>query len=108
MNDESFLQETNNGIWPHLYTSLHTFLNLHDSRFALKVSHFYLKVHPDLNVFRAHEKVTAPFKPVHICLMKSVDPVVCKLKIVVASLHFAPAMLENKLCTVPYDSFKFF
>ena len=72
----------------NLYTSLNAFLNLHDSQFCPQGEPFY-KVHLILISY----KVTAPFKPVHICLMKSVDPVVYELKKVVALLRFAPAML---------------
>ena len=75
MTDESFLQETNKEISRNLYTSLHVFLNLHDSQFCPQGEPFY-KVH----LILISQKVTAPFKPVHICLIKSVDPVVYKLK----------------------------
>ena len=68
--------------------------------FFLKVNHFIFKSSSYLELV----KVIAPFKPVHICLMKSVDPVVYKLKKVVAPLRFAPAMLQNKLCHVPYGA----
>ena len=41
MTDESFLQETNWEISRNLYTSLHAFLNLHDSQFCPQGVPFY-------------------------------------------------------------------
>ena len=41
-SDESFLQETNKEIGHHLYTSLHEFLNLHDSQFCPQGEPFYM------------------------------------------------------------------
>ena len=75
MTDES-LQKTNKEIWRHLYTFLHTLLNLMIHNFVLRVSHFIKFILATLISL----KVTAPFKPVHICLIKSVDPVVYKIK----------------------------
>ena len=62
---------------PHLHVSIYRERFLVSSSFQI-LSIYYYQIY--LNVFRAHKKVTAPFKPVHICLMKNVDPVVCKLK----------------------------
>ena len=42
MADESFLQEATKEIWRHLYTSLHAFLNLHDSQFFPQGEPFYI------------------------------------------------------------------
>ena len=50
---ESFLQETNEQIWRHLYTSLHPFLNLHDSQFC-KVSHFIFKNSSYLELIKSY------------------------------------------------------
>ena len=57
--------------------------------FALKVSHFKSNSSSYLELIKG----TAQFKPVHICLIKSVDPVVYKVKKVVAPLRFEAAML---------------
>ena len=43
MTDKSFLQETNMEIWFHLYTSLHGFLNVHDSQFFPQGEPFYIQ-----------------------------------------------------------------
>ena len=42
MTDESFLQENNEETWRRLYTSLHAFLNLHDSKFCSQGEPFYI------------------------------------------------------------------
>ena len=80
MIDESFLQETNKEIWRHLYTSLHAFLNLHDSKICPQ---------GELFIFKSY----CPVQSRHVCLIKSVDPVVYKLKKLVVPLCFAPARL---------------
>ena len=43
MTDESFLPETNKEIWRHLDTSLHAFLNMHDSQFCSQGEPFYIE-----------------------------------------------------------------
>ena len=78
-------------IYKHRYTSLHTFLNLHGSKFCPQGESSYLEL-------------TKSYCSVQACsylLYKSVDPVVYKLKKVVAPLRSAPAMFLNRLCTVP-------
>ena len=54
MTVKSFLQETNKEIWRNLYTSLHSFLNLHDSEFVLKVSHFIFKSSSYLELIKSY------------------------------------------------------
>ena len=90
MTDESSLQGTNNEIWLHLYTSLHAFLNLHNSQFCPQGEPLVFKSSSYLELI---EKVTAPFKPVHICLIKSVDPVVYKLR-----KKFLPRYVLHRPC----------
>ena len=76
MSDEFSLQETNKEIWLHLYTSLRAFLNFHDSQFCPQGEPFYIGSSSDLELIKSY----CPFKPGHIWLIKSVDPVVYKLK----------------------------
>ena len=42
MTDKSFLQETCKEIWRYSYTSLHAFLNFHDSQFCPQGESFYI------------------------------------------------------------------
>ena len=79
MTDESFLQ---------VLTRKFGVICIHYFNFDLKVNHFISKS----SSYRELIKVTAPFKPVHICLIKSIDRVVCKLKKIVAPLRFALAL----------------
>ena len=63
MTDESSLQKTNKEIWLHLYTSLHAFLNFHDSQFGpqglAQGEPFYIQSSSDLELI----KVTARSSP---------------------------------------------
>ena len=59
MTDESSLQKTNKETWLHLYTSLHAFLNFHDSQFGPQGEPFHLESSSDLELI----KVTARSSP---------------------------------------------
>ena len=53
MTDESFLQEINKEIWLHLSTSLHEFLNFHDSQFCPQGEPFCIESSSDLELIKS-------------------------------------------------------
>ena len=59
MTDESSLQGTNKEIWGHLYTSLHAFLNLHDSQFCPQGEPFIFKSSSYLELIKSYCPVEA-------------------------------------------------
>ena len=59
MTDESSLQETNKENWLHLYTSLHAFLNFHDSQFFPQGDQFYIESSSDLELIKSYCPVQA-------------------------------------------------
>ena len=59
MTDESFLQEINKEIWLHLCTSLHAFLNFHDSQFCPQGEPFCIESSSDLELINSYGPVQA-------------------------------------------------
>ena len=69
MTDEPSLQETNKEIRCHIFTSLPAFLNLHDSQFVLKVSHFVFKSSSYVEIIKSYCPVQA-----HSYLLNPISP----------------------------------
>ena len=79
-----------------LYKSFEEFLVLHDLQFRPQNKQSYVS-----NFILSLLNIIAPC----IFAFKSVDPVLYKLKKVVAPLRFAAAISCNKLCTDPQGLF---